>query len=53
MLKRSESIADENKIFGNVLMSAYNSKKDFKLQYAMSNHTFSTNIESLFSASID
>ena len=34
-------------------MSGYNSKKDFKLKYAMTNHTYSTNIEALFGASID
>jgi hypothetical protein len=53
ILKRSDSLREENKIFGNVLVAAYNFKKDFKVKYSMTSHTYSTNIESLFSASID
>lgn len=44
---------DDSKINGPVLIAAYHSNKDFKLQYSMNNHNFSTNIEALFSASVD
>ena len=42
-----------NKIHGNALVAGYNFKKDFKIQYSLNGHTYSTNLESLFSASID
>ena len=54
ILKRSDSQIDQDsKVNGNVLISAYNYKKDFRLQYCMNNHTYSTNIESLFAASVE
>ena len=34
-------------------LDAYNYKKDFKVKYTMVNHTYSSNIEGLFSASIE
>ena len=52
ILKRTDS-SIEDKVHGNVLISAYNYKKDFRVQYSLVNHTYSTNIESLFAASVD
>lgn len=51
-MKKLDSVF-ENKIAGNVLVSAYNYKKDFKVQYSMINHTYSSNIETLFSVSVE
>jgi hypothetical protein len=54
IFKRNDSQVDkDNKVCGNILLSAYNYRKDFKLQYVMNNHTLSTNIESFFAASIE
>lgn len=39
------NIEKDNKVYGNVLISGYHYRNDFKLQYSMNNHTFSTNIE--------
>ena len=52
-MKRNDSISEDNKICGNVLVAGFNFKKDFRLKYSMINHSYSTNIESYFSASID
>lgn len=51
-MRRYDSISDE-RISGNVLLAAYNFKKEFKVKYSLIGHTYSTNIESLFSASLD
>jgi hypothetical protein len=42
-----------DKVYGNALMSASKYKSDFKQQYSLINHTYSTSIETIFSASID
>jgi len=52
ILKKAESVYEE-KILGNVVVTAYNYKKEFKVQYSLINHTYSTNLESFYSASID
>ena len=50
---KKESGGNEEKIHGNILISAFNYRKDFKLKYAMNNHTISTNIETLYGACIE
>jgi hypothetical protein len=52
VLKKNDSIT-EDKVNGNVLISAYNYKKDFRVKYCMINHSYSVNIETLYSASIE
>jgi hypothetical protein len=51
ILKKEQG--SEETVFGNILVSAYNYRKDFKLKYSMNNHTISTNIETLYGACIE
>jgi hypothetical protein len=43
----------DSKVHGNALVTGYNYKKQFKVQYSLVGHSYSTNIESLFSASVE
>ena len=52
ILKKNDSLM-EDKIIGNVLLAAYNFKKDFKVQYSMASRSYTSNVETLFSVSLD
>ena len=43
----------EDKINGNVLIAGYNFKKDFRVHYCMASHSYTSNIETLYSVSLD
>lgn len=42
-----------NKVYGNALIAAKECRKDFKLCLSICNHTYSTNLEQMFAASIE
>ena len=52
VLRKNESITEE-KVNGNVMMACHNYKKDFRVKYCMTSHSYTSNIEALFSVSID
>lgn len=42
-----------NKIYGAAIVSARQYSHEFKLQYSLCNHSFSTSVETMFTASIE